>query len=346
MIQNVFGSSLRGEPGEAPAAPSTIKFPPRTAEVRVEESNSKIRLQWLFPENLHWSFEEIRLVDYLQLSKETKKTTLSSTPPIDSEIDNWIREEIANNRGTELPGIPNPEVIPALFRRQTRDWASYAQQHAQAIRSIIQDSTKVLLSAICEDNAVRLNLEAKLSLFNLQAIRESEPELDSLIQDLREKPLQTYNPLFGKKIEQARRLRFNNALSRYLQQTGQLGNIYGGRMVDLDPSHLFDELHISKSRNLADDIHDTLKAYYDLEVVEFVGAVNSHITERYVTSPKGPARGFSPSWVGELPKEQLAELASESGEVIAKRKEIEGLLERLRLAEKILAEHKQGKVVQ
>ncbi|KAH0558671.1 hypothetical protein GP486_004679 [Trichoglossum hirsutum] len=273
-----------------------------------------------------------------------QRTTPSTIHP---SIDGWIQEEIANNRGTELPGTPNPEVVPALFRRQTQGWALLAQEHLGAIQAIVRNSTMVLLGAICKDNAVLPRLQDRLLRFTIQPDEAAKEQLTALIQDVREKPLQTNNPLFGEKIQHARRLRFENALTRYLRSTGQLQlDGFESSVTRLDPLRLFDELHISNSENLVYEIHDTLKAYYDLAVVDFIEFVNKHIVERYVNSPDGPAKAFSPSWVGGLQDEELAELASESKETIAQRKQKETLLEKLTMAESILAGHNPGRPIE
>jgi hypothetical protein len=196
-----------------------------------------------------------------------------------------------------------------------------------------------LLGATCKDHAVRSRLEARLLEFSVKANKVAEEQLTALIQDVREKPLQTNNPLFEEKVQLARRLRFENALIRYYQSTVQPES-KDGDVPYLDSSRLFDVLHISNSQNLAYEIHDTLKAYYDVTVVYFIGFVNNHIIERYVNSPDGPVRAFSPSWVGGLQDEELAELASEGQGTIAQRREKETLLARLTVAEDILAGRK------
>jgi hypothetical protein len=303
----------------------------------------------LRPNSLDLSLEEVRVRDYLQrLNLRQNTPARSFFFPFSRSIDDWIKEEIANNRGTELPGTPNPEVVPALFRRQTMNWESHAREHLQNVQSIVQAATKALLLATCKDDAVRINLEVELSSFNLKAYAHGKAQLDALVQDLREKPLQTNNPLFAEKVQSARRLRFENALARYLQRTGQLGNGTNasngdsdgrGGVTLWDPSSLFDALHISNSENLADEIHDTLKAYYDLTVVNFVEFVNNHIIERYVSSPDGPVRSFSPHWVAGLSDKELARLAGDNKETLAKRKEREDVLEGLLMAEKILGDY-------
>jgi hypothetical protein len=217
------------------------------------------------------------------------------------------------------------------------NWGSHAQEHLQRIQTIIQAGTRALLRATCQDDAVAINLEAVLSSFNMEAYTKSTGQLIALVNDLQEKPLQTNNPLFASKIQSARRLRFENALARYLQHTGQLD---GDNVIILrDPSSLFDALHISNSENLADEIHDTLKAYYDLAVVHFIESVNNHIVERYVGAPDGPVRAFSPLWVAGLQNWELGQLASENRETLVKRKEKESVLQRYQKAEKLLKDH-------
>ncbi|KAI9760933.1 MAG: hypothetical protein M1840_002175 [Geoglossum simile] len=322
-LSNVFTSPSNGNGGGASVTP--------------RQSYEEVGYGELHPEPPKISFEEAKLVNYRHQSKTKKRPTKSASPP-SIPIGEWIKEEIAKNRGTELPGSLNPEVVPALFRRQTAEWGNLAQQHLERIQSIVEDFTKSLLRATCNDGAVIRKLETVLAEFDKAAYNQSKAQLDELIRDQREKPLQTNNPLYIKNVKSARRLRFNNALSRYLQREGQLDNEEGDIRLR-DPSSLFDVLHISNPENLADEIHDTLKAYYDLQVVDFFEFVNKHIVERYVGATDGPVRSFSPLWVAGLQDAELAELASESQETLAKRKEKEGVLRRFRRAENLLKNH-------
>ena len=92
-------------------------------------------------------------------------------------------------------------------------------------------------------------------------------------------------------------------------------------------------LHISNSENLAGEIHETLKAYYDLEIVNFIEFVNNRIVGRYVDAWNGPIKaGLGGSKM----------TSWQSWHVRARKLEKEDLLKRLTMAEKILAGHKPG----
>lgn len=102
-----------------------------------------------------------------------------------------------------------------------------------------------------------------------------------------------------------------------------------------DTAALFTELHMSNSQNLEDEIHDTLKAYYEIALNDFVEFVTQLVVERYLDDHQGPLLMFSPIYVGGLNDQAVGNLAAEDESTMRLRAEHEESLTRLNRAEEI-----------
>ena len=111
-------------------------------------------------------------------------------------------------------------------------------------------------------------------------------------------------------------------------------------VIDMrDTEALFAELHFSSGQNLENEVHDTLKAYYEIARDDFIEFVNQLVVEPYLNDPKGPVLFFSPVYVASLKDEEIEELAAEDEETVRKRARLEQTLARLSQAEKIAGEY-------
>ncbi|KAI9798528.1 MAG: hypothetical protein M1825_005333 [Sarcosagium campestre] len=476
----------------------------------------------------HSSFEELRLNDYQQQDLASESFTLKRLADGHSwnlalfgspEVYKWIREAIAVNKGTELPGTLNPGIIPALFRKQAGRWEEIARAHFSNVTAIVASCMEKVLEERCGDEHNRDTIGATFREANTKAKERGFAHLAELINDTLCKPLQTSDPTFEDRIQEARFLRFNEAMLKYaadysmisrvgttaarplgsnndatrsppiaanstpanvnpsnsgvsssnargsvsprpiasaasprphtpsttqnstLYNTGfgtptsntrasslnhswasyqsaatpkvakpanpfslfggaststsqptNTGSLFGGggsttgasqpanvvgdflaghsatppqpanpsalfgatststpapsaKTEELDNfevkinlgrlRHLFHELHISNSKNLEDEIHDILEAYYTLERTKFVENVNRIVVERYLYDPTGPVLFFSPRYIVGLDDAETDRLAAEHPSLVEQRSMAVERLAKLSLAEKI-----------
>ena len=99
---------------------------------------------------------------------------------------------------------------------------------------------------------------------------------------------------------------------------------------------------MSNSQNLEDEIHDTLKAYYEIARDDFIEYVTQLIVEPYLSDLEGPVLFFSPVYVAGLKDEDIGALGQEDETNMRERAEKEETLARLNQAEKIAREYDQG----
>lgn len=71
--------------------------------------------------------------------------------PKTAEIYDWIRQEISANRGTELQGTLNPDVLPALFHRQAQKWKTLASDYFTSITESALLAMSYILQGLCPD---------------------------------------------------------------------------------------------------------------------------------------------------------------------------------------------------
>ena len=266
-------------------------------------------------------------------------TTVRLDPFVNpSNIYEWIRRTLADNRGTELPGTLNSAILPVLFRKQADKWKDIAGQHFSRIRRTTVSSMTAMLAHTCVDDLTRSKVERIINDANKAAMKRGVDRLEALNKDVLDRPLQTSDSAFEESVRAARLARFKNALERFAsfnksdspdQPTDQL------ILKIRDQEALFNELHISNARNLEDEVHDILEAYYNLAIKKYIENVNEIVVQRYLDDANGPVLQFSPRYIVGLNDAQIEELAAEHENVVVRRQREERTLANLRRAEEI-----------
>ena len=267
-------------------------------------------------------------------------------PSIQKEPDGiypWIRNEIKTSRGTELQGTMNPDVLPILFHKQAGKWREISESHFKKVSTIAYSATSQALDAVCKDPITRKKIMSLISEVSIRSKDRFLALLSQRVDHILSRHLQTNNPAFEEKVSEARKRRFHAALERYKtsRQSKVLFPDDGDRLViDMrDVDALFAELHMSNSLNLEAEVHDTLKAYYEIARDDFIEYVTQLIVEPYLSDPEGPVLFFSPVYVAGLKDEDIQLLGQEDETSVRKRAEKEETLARLNRAEQIAREY-------
>ena len=216
-------------------------------------------------------------------------TFIQSTPKDKdtSAIYKWIRDQIKICKGTELQGTLNPDLLPILFHKQAVKWRWLAEIHFVAIEKLIFDGLVQNLASVSPDPLTRVSIEALIRTINEESKKRALASLTRRSDEILIRHLQTSNPAFERRVGEARKKRFLAALERYRiskdpwssQQTSSSGTTIDGNrqrdenqiVIDMrNVDSLFAELNISNSQNLENEIHDTLKAYYEMARENFI----------------------------------------------------------------------------
>lgn len=206
-----------------------------------------------------------------------------------------IRHQLATNRGEELPGMLNPAVLRPLWRKQTSKWQDLSQKHLEQLVSLTTNVALKLFHQACLDvgttDRVKNGLEVELLSFAESSRREVMNKLAQMIEKNQTMALQTHNPLFLLKVRESQAARFTAAIDRYRRACPPIGFLAGlvneggapnvaikeegyADWAIVNKGHLealFNELHPSGERkqNVEDEVHDLLKAYYDVSFSPF-----------------------------------------------------------------------------
>lgn len=200
-----------------------------------------------------------------------------------------IRKQIEANRGEELPGMLNPAVLKPLWVKQTSKWEDLGAAH---LKNIVDKTTDIAIKMLHEstkdieiNERTRSKFEKKISDDGIKARKDVMKKLHALYHNNATQPLQTNNPQFETSVNAARAKRFKSALARYrstnpsthfLKQLSITGSVVDNpdiyeRWTIVDDNFvtkLFNEIHPygERAQNTQDEIHDLLKAYYDVSL--------------------------------------------------------------------------------
>jgi hypothetical protein len=197
-----------------------------------------------------------------------------------------IRHQMNANRGVELEGMINPTVLKPLFKIQAARWPSLARKHLDNISEDTRLALVLILDNVCRelhiDKYTREGLEEKILEFTDIAFQKALAKLDQWWHEDVDFHPRTSNRLFSLKVQEAQLQRFHAALNRYrakrpasmflvnltenpddLQRAPDIYKSWA--IIDtMDLHDVFQEMNARGSRNTEDEIHDILKAYYEV----------------------------------------------------------------------------------
>jgi hypothetical protein len=108
-----------------------------------------------------------------------------------------------------------------------------------------------------------------------------------------------------------------------------------GLVIRLDD--LMSHHPMSNIEHTVQDLHDILKSYYQVSWKRVVDVVCMQGVEHHLISgPATPLKLFSPSFIGKMTSEQLAEIAGEDARQKRQRKQLQKEIEDLEMGKRIL----------
>lgn len=201
-----------------------------------------------------------------------------------------IRTQISDNRGEELNSMTNPSVMRPLFTQQTSKWEAFGQAYLEEVVKMSKKVALLILDYVFAEFAVPYHttseLKSTVDEFEIQALSRATLKLRNICHRNSTFPLVTTDDNFKNKVKAAQRARFLAALMRYSQNNPPSTFIHAyadkeepklvPEMLKLSRDwviidsnrldQLFDEVHPRATRNTEDEIHDLLKAYYEVTI--------------------------------------------------------------------------------
>ncbi|KFZ08451.1 hypothetical protein V501_05960 [Pseudogymnoascus sp. VKM F-4519 (FW-2642)] len=269
-----------------------------------------------------------------------------------------IRTQIAENRGEELNSMTNPAVMRPLFTQQTSKWEAFGQAYLEEVVKMSKKVSLLILDYVFSEFAVphhtASELKNTIDEFETQSLNYATLKLRNICHRNSTFPLVTTDENFKAKVKIAQSDRFIAALMRYREKNPPASFIHayadkevpklvpemlkltsGWVVIDTNRlNQLFDEVHPRATRNTEDEIHDLLKAYYEVALETFKTDIH-RLVEEFLKDPKGLILGLSDEYVLNLHKEQVDILGGEDEFVVISRKEAMEKIKRLQQATKI-----------
>lgn len=270
-----------------------------------------------------------------------------------------IRAQINTNRGEELPGMLNPAVLKPLLRKQTSKWQSLGEDYLERLVTMTTNVSLKIFEKACLDagttERTKTGLQERLFAFSEDSRKEVLRKMHLLCEKNANMALQTDTDDFLGKVRQAQMMRFINALQRYKTSNPSAAFVRslttGGPALAAGPESyenwavvdeksigsLFNEIHYAGDgrENVEDEMHDLLRAYYELALRNFIYDVRQNITEPFLQGPSGPLLGLSTDFVLGLKAEEVDVLGGEDECVVVGRRESDEKIGRLEVAMRI-----------
>ncbi|OBT42407.1 hypothetical protein VE00_06005 [Pseudogymnoascus sp. WSF 3629] len=211
-----------------------------------------------------------------------------------------------------------------------------------------------VFSEFAVPNHTTSELKSTIDEFETQALHGATLKLRNICHRNSTYPLVTTDDNFKNKIKEAQSARFFAAITRYREKNPPASFIqaYAGEEVPkLVPEmlkmtndwvvidgqrleQLFDEVHPRATRNTEDEIHDLLKAYYEVALETFKTDIH-RLVEEFLKDTKGLILGLSDEYVLNLHKEQVDILGGEDEFVVVARNATMAKIKRLQQATEI-----------
>lgn len=256
-----------------------------TAPERLPTDEMKLRglTQKIFQEFAKTMEREGHFYNFVDVGKTEDELKPSMTP-----LYKEIQSQISVNRGEELAGMTNPAVVKPLFVKQSSKWQSIGEKYLDEMVTTSKNIAFLILDHVCLEfgapDHTTAELKATINEFEAKAREIATFKLQEFCNKSSIFPLISTDNEFKDKVVQAQHARFTAALRRYVlkypsesftapviecqnpKSLPKLQQLINGWVI-VDTAHinnLFEEIHPRATRNTEDEIHDVLKAYYEV----------------------------------------------------------------------------------
>ncbi|KAI1016894.1 hypothetical protein LB504_007087, partial [Fusarium proliferatum] len=287
-----------------------------------------------FAEEMRVDGQSHRIVDSASGSEDegpdNSRAGVTSIPR--SEFIGNVARRLKFNRGRELPGLFNPQIVNDLFVEQCTPWEGIVKRLADDMLEIVHLTTE----KVVEQSAAREVSEGVLKLIRkeVEGLRiKMSGEIDKLLVSAMQH-LITNNPNLVQNVQQIQEDRHKRMIKSLIAKMFGTNRFDGSdKKISINPL----ELLTLAGRGFEPNMErfgsalavDYMKAFYKVAVNRFIDDVGALAIENCLIS-KLPSL-FTSSSVAEMSDETLQLLAGESYELSAERKRLEvkqGILEK------------------
>ncbi|KAJ9607880.1 hypothetical protein H2200_007959 [Cladophialophora chaetospira] len=294
-----------------------------------------------FAEEMRLRGHTVRLVEGTVAQEHSGGHNLPM-PVQKDEFLKYVKERMDRNRGPELPGTFNPDIIGDLFFEQSKPWKHIIHQAREKVMQATEATIRLTLDSVTDPTTARG--------VHLQLIQPRLEALGMALQDKTDEVLRphlvghplTFNHYFIENIQKKRlyenRIVLAQKLATYLTVDPE----------DVeDPTQNFDGVN---ARNLLDalvlttevdfdrfaclEATNAMEAYYKVALKTVIDAFGMYAIEATLLEKLFSV--FEPEVVFDLDDETVSKVASESSESLRQREELESKLSTLQQSLKTL----------
>ncbi|SCO40148.1 related to Mx2 protein (GTPase protein) [Fusarium fujikuroi] len=249
-----------------------------------------------------------------------------------SEFIGNVARRLKYNRGRELPGLFNPQIVNDLFIEQCTPWKRIAKRLADDMLDVVHFTTE----KVVEQSAAKEVSEGILRLIRkeVEGLRiKMSREIDKLLVSATQHPI-TNNPQLVQHVQQTQEDRHKRTVKSLITKMFGTSRFDGSdKKISINPIELLRVAGQGFEPNMerfgSSLAVDYMKAFYKVAVNRFIDDVSVLAIEDCLIS-KLPLL-FTSSSVAEMSDEMLYLLAGENEEISAERKRLElkqGILEK------------------
>jgi hypothetical protein len=262
----------------------------------------------------------------------------------------WIENLYQESRGFEL-GTFNSSILSSVLMKQSAKWSSLAEGYICDIISMVHTFTTKALNISCGDQRLGQNILSFLMDDLMEKYRQALSMAEFLLRIERDGTPMTQNHYLNSNLQKwsvstayyqlcvanIHFSRHERISSEVKESSFSLKHDESSRGECVRVSDLTRIHHMSNLQQTVQDIHDILKSYYKVARKRFIDNMCMQAADYYlVTGPAAPMKLFSPSWVYNLSREQLDQIAGEEAVVRRKRRQLQKQVKELETGRKIL----------
>ncbi|KIV95246.1 hypothetical protein PV10_02921 [Exophiala mesophila] len=248
------------------------------------------------------------------------QSEVKPNPMSRSEFLSQVERKMARNRGSELPGLFNPDIIADLFGDQSKPWQRILNDSLLDLQKAAESTISLVLQAATDkvtfDAILGHIIRPRFELVKAQLVSKVEEVLEPHLS----RRLSTYNHYFTDNLQKKRQEGAKKVIAARLKSHfGGSEGVWYGNSVDLTDllNTLTLDTEVDMSRFAAIEATNAMEAYYQVALKNVIDAYSIYAVETSFLLRLTDI--FTPTVVYELGDDFITKIAAESSETTAER---------------------------
>jgi hypothetical protein len=255
--------------------------------------------------------------------------------PSDDDIFDWIEAEYMKARGFGLATI-GPSILPTIWQEQSKNWERLTVAYIGDIVYFVHNFICKILEYVCPDERVRSGIWSLLQELLVERYEKALTHVKFIIRVERLGTTLTTNDSFNENLEKFKAHRLETPQKKDTSKGVDSDGISAKKLL-MELSHIQRSTKLNNAEHTIQDIHDNLKAYYEIARKRFVDTVCMQGSDYHLlTGEVSPLRIFGTSFVSDLSVAQLDLIAGEEMSIKQLRKSLTTEINALEEGKKLL----------